>query len=158
MNSKILNYLRETYFPIEPQQKNIALRRFMISDTQLLYQWRNHLSVREQSLDNKIIAFPEHQLWCEKKVNDANCVFLMASHAGQLIGTVRYDVDNTKAMVNIYLAPQAQGKGYGKQILLESIRYMQTLNNTDKLLAQIKETNLASVKMFESCGFIKQTN
>ncbi|ETO94524.1 GNAT family N-acetyltransferase [Legionella oakridgensis] len=156
MNPAIVNYIRDLYLPVNTNDcENIHLRLFRMEDADLIYTWRNHLSVRQQSLNDQNISFSEHYAWCKRKANDAACIFLIAMHNEKPIGTIRYEVMQKTVTINIYLDPDCQGQGYGGRILSQSILFMQSLNLADKIKAQVKETNIASRKMFERCGFIQ---
>ncbi len=90
----------------------------------------------------------------KKRIHDPATVMLMAEDNGDCVGTVRYDLVGQQATISIYVDPLRIGKGYGHNILLKSMHWMKTHQKATQLLAQVKFTNIPSLKLFEGCGFV----
>ena len=63
---------------------------------------------------------------------------------------------NHKAEISLFIAPEQQGKGYGKQALKALLDYAFYKMNLHRLEAEIMEYNRASVALFESFGFVPE--
>ena len=108
--------------------------------------WKFILDLRNKVKDSFLgtdeITFEEHELFMHKH-NDNYFVCVEENAPIGFIGNVGKDV-------RIAVDPSNQKKGVGK-FMLTSL-----LKNKKKFIAQIKITNEASLKLFESCGFTKK--
>ncbi|MBU1619437.1 MAG: ribosomal protein S18-alanine N-acetyltransferase [Gammaproteobacteria bacterium] len=58
------------------------------------------------------------------------------------------------SLFNIGLLPEAQGKGYGQQLLQHFIAQAQDLGALDCWL-EVRQSNANAIKLYEKCGFIQ---
>lgn len=75
-----------------------------------------------------------------------------------MIGFILYDYDDTFpgwSMSRFMIGKQYQGKGYGKQAVLEFIDYFKTKHNADKLYISVSLKNTVARKMYPSVGFVE---
>ena len=66
-----------------------------------------------------------------------------------------YDVvfRSSRQKIDVYVAPELQGLGFGKKMLSGGERWVKKNTEITKLFAKVKETNQASLRMFAHCGF-----
>lgn len=130
----------------------MKLRRANSKDMRNLFAWRNDEDTRNNSRNSSPITWEEHSDWFERAVvpgNPDNFV-AMAEDARGAIGMIRFlsrdSADNYEVSINI--APERRGEGSGARFLAEACSRMKGL-----LVAEIKNTNMPSRKIFEKCGF-----
>ena len=77
-------------------------------------------------------------------------------HEETMVGFVLYDYDDTFpgwSMSRFMIGKQFQGKGYGKQAVLEFLEYFKSNHNADKLYISVSLENNIARKMYSSIGF-----
>jgi RimJ/RimL family protein N-acetyltransferase len=134
----------------------ITLRRAKPEDCHSIFEWRNHPKVRQFFLNNKKLTFSEHEKWFEKSLKMDDRIILIAYDGTKAVGVLRYDIikeDPRAAEIAIYVAPELQGRGYGKQILNEGNNWLLKKTRIRKLVAKVIEENRASVRMFKKCQY-----
>jgi UDP-2,4-diacetamido-2,4,6-trideoxy-beta-L-altropyranose hydrolase len=135
---------------------DLKLRCVIEADFQLLWEWANDTATRANSFDSAPIPWDHHKVWCHTKLRDPECRLWIASTSeiGK-IGVVRFDGHDSEATISITLAPQARGKGYAKRIIRSACERMFALSRVALIRALIKPENKASVRAFESAGFLQ---
>lgn len=66
---------------------------------------------------------------------------------------IRFDRSNGAWLVSINVAPSERGKGYAYPALDAAIRLLTTTIGPCAISAEIRHDNLASIRIFEKCGF-----
>ena len=70
------------------------------------------------------------------------------------VGQVRFDVEGDRAEIDIAVAPERRGRGYGRAMLVEAIRRLRTERGVrERPTASVLEDNARSLRMFRACGF-----
>lgn len=124
------------------------------SDSLDILQWRNNKISRKMSLNNNIITPDIHQSWFNKVLGDNSKILYIAELDNKKVGVCRFEFYKSKLVseVSINLNPKFRGKGYGKRFLKSSIlKYIE--NNKNDIIATVKSNNLASIRIFNYCGF-----
>lgn len=88
------------------------------------------------------------------KVNQRWAVTL--KDTGQLIGTanlVTIDWKNNNAFHGVMFGKEFRGQGYGKDAVMAVMRYAFDELNLNRIDTDIIEHNVASLKLYESCGW-----
>ncbi|MGK9369151.1 GNAT family N-acetyltransferase [Melioribacter sp. Ez-97] len=131
------------------------LRKAVPEDSKIVYELSNDPSVRMQSINKNPIAWDEHTVWFDKKVNDNNYLFLLAfDREDNFIGQIRFEIENTAAVVSISLTEKFRGKGLSKKIIKEgSRRLFNEYPNVVSITAYILPDNSASLRAFEAAGY-----
>lgn len=119
-----------------------------------LFDWRNHPSIRAVSRDQNPIVWESHQRWLSSVLNDPDRDLLVGYSTGTEIGVLRFDVDQDRAEVSIYLVPGIKGPWSGRDLLLASERWIVEHRPALKqITAQVLGGNHASHGLFLSCGY-----
>lgn len=88
-----------------------------------------------------------HVEWFDRAVSDPRQTLLIGEVDGEKVGMVRFDHgDPTEVSININ--PICRGRGLGYSLLSEAMKW-----SAGDLLAEIKEENTASKRIFERAGF-----
>jgi len=133
---------------------DLRLRRSLESDCQTIWQWANDPEVRAVSFRREPIPWDQHVNWFRSKLTDPRAFFYVATnHTGQAIGQVRYQCDETRAVLSLNLAPGFRGKGFGKKMLLLATEELFQGSSVTGIDAYVKPANHSSLRLFESAGF-----
>ena len=132
----------------------MLIRTALVSDSQDILNWRNDKISREMSFNNNIITPDKHKAWFLNSLKNPAITMYVGEEKNYKIGICRFDIHNDYAFteVSININPLVRGKGYAKKFLQFSINtYFKKKKN--KLIAQTKKKNLASIKIFKAAGF-----
>jgi RimJ/RimL family protein N-acetyltransferase len=103
-----------------------------------------------------LVCFDEHKEWFELSLLNSHRTIYIAEIDFIKIGVCRFDANKklNTSEVSINLNPKIRGKNLAYDFLHESIEIYKKTNNVT-LTAAIKNTNVASLKIFKKCGFIE---
>jgi UDP-2,4-diacetamido-2,4,6-trideoxy-beta-L-altropyranose hydrolase len=137
--------------------KTLTLRPVSNKDCKLLWMWVNDPDVRASSFSSKFISWEEHRKWFEAQFKNPNCfIFIAIDNNDQPVGQIRFDLqDDYQAEIDISIAKNQRGFGYGKYLLQIAIRKIFHQTNIEILHASIKAGNYSSQRIFESNHFQK---
>ncbi|MEK6845864.1 MAG: GNAT family N-acetyltransferase, partial [Nanoarchaeota archaeon] len=137
----------------------VILRLIDEKDSLDIFNWRNDPVTVKFSTTGKV-EWSQHQAWFPKKIKDLNtCWLILTNSTQEKIGMVRFDKeDKNIAVVSINLNPAFRSQGYGQLSLERSIQYyfkkcQKESGGLLRLKALIHPDNLASHRLFRSCGF-----
>jgi RimJ/RimL family protein N-acetyltransferase len=132
----------------------LSLRRARPDDEARVLRWRNEESAREASFRVVPISPDEHHAWFTRKLGDEDCVLLIVEEDGRPVGQVRLDrLDHDLAEISIGLAPEARGRGLGREALRRSVLEASRLLGVSGVRARVKPENAASLAAFTAAGF-----
>ena len=141
--------------------EKVLLRAVELEDADLLRQMMNDEEV-ERMMWGYSFPISRHQQhkWIEN-LSSENAVFrAMIDVNGVAIGTIilsNIDMRNGNAEIHIKLAhTHERGKGYGSDAVSALISYAFNELRLNCIYCRVKEDNIASQKMFEKCGFVKE--
>ncbi|MFW9868426.1 MAG: GNAT family N-acetyltransferase [Candidatus Thorarchaeota archaeon] len=127
------------------------------ADSMFLFDLRNHPIVREASFNTSEISLDQHQSWFEKTLrNPDTSIFIGYDNSEKRIGMVRFQKTGDKATISVAVSPSVHGKGYGTSLLKECcVLYLSKENEVNEIIAEIKESNIRSMKVFGKAGFVE---
>lgn len=133
---------------------DIEIRAARPDDSEKLFQWRNHSSIRAVSRNANLIDWAVHQRWFASVSADSEKMLLIGWRAESPVGVVRFDVLNDEAEVSIYLVPDGASSGQGSS-LLQSAEQWLAANYPDirKIRADVLRANERSQRLFVSAGY-----
>lgn len=134
------------------KKQSIFLRNAQKEDILLLFCWANDPIVRQSAFCTEDITFQSHKQWFLRSLNsDIRQIFILQK--GELpIGQVRLEQKNNEWLIDYSIDAAWRGRGYGTKIL----QLMEgTLSKGTLLVAEMKNTNIPSQKVFESLGYEK---
>lgn len=133
----------------------VQIREAVLTDCDLIYQWRNHRINRQYSHNRDEIVYEQHKLWFDNTLCSKNKEIYIAEDSVGHVGVLRMDKQNDEQyIISVYLTPFRHGKGLAEQLLLEGLGYFKRKHKKKvKLIAEIKNDNIASIKTFEKAGF-----
>lgn len=129
----------------------MTLRLAQLSDSSLLFEWRNHPSTREASHNTEPLSLPDHERWIDKTLSNCDRILLIAEEDGVPVGTVRGDWQSW-GKYGIYelswtVAPAARNRGVGTQMVALAVKHFR-----HQVRAEIKDWNTPSIRIAERAG------
>lgn len=137
---------------------NIDIRLARLDDSEKMFQWRNHPSVREISRNANVIDWQNHQKWFAAALADSNKILLIGQYSECPVGVVRFDVRNDEAEISIYLAPDKVSSGLGRSLLQTAEQWL-VANHPyiRKICAHVLGANQCSQKLFIGAGYLVES-
>ncbi|NOS67203.1 MAG: UDP-2,4-diacetamido-2,4,6-trideoxy-beta-L-altropyranose hydrolase [Candidatus Peribacteraceae bacterium] len=132
----------------------LTVRDATIDDARLLHEWANDPVIRESSFSPDQISWETHKKWIEGKLADKNSKIFIGMDGDRPVGQIRFDIRNDgDAEIDIHLAPEARGKGYGTPLIEEGLKRFFKATTSGAVHAFAKTDNDASRKAFLKAGF-----
>jgi len=135
----------------------LRLRRVEEKDCQLLWDLANDPGVRASSFSPEQISWTRHQTWFERKLNDPNCMILIAEdEASRAVGQFRVDETSPReGEIDVSLSPEARGLGLGASLIELGVRSVFASTGIECLHAFVKPENRASMLAFARAEFVR---
>jgi UDP-2,4-diacetamido-2,4,6-trideoxy-beta-L-altropyranose hydrolase len=134
----------------------LELRKIVESDAQLIFEWANDDEVRSNAINTHKINWEDHINWFDKKLQSADTYVFIAFLHDEPVGQIRFDKENEDYTVDYSIAKNHRGKGLGTEIVKAGIKTLsEIINKPFRVVAQVKEENIASAKVFTKLHFTK---
>ena len=135
-------------------QQEVTFIKAGAEHLQTTFEWASDATVRAYSFNQNPISFEEHQNWYLKKIEQANCMYLLGKWENDIVGSLRFDITNDDALISYLVSPKYHGKGLGRILLAKGLDYLSKQNrNITTATGYVMPQNIASVKVFERLGF-----
>jgi len=142
------------YCICEYYKHNIRVRESKLKDMYAVLNISNEIDIRRNSFNSKKIRLNEHKSWYSNKLNDKNCVFLVAEIDNNIIGQIRFEVNEDEAVISISIAKDFRGFGIGAVIIKKALSILKAnKKNVVCVKAYVKKNNINSRKFFENNDF-----
>ena len=128
------------------------IRDITHSDCNLLFQWANDVTVRNNAVNTSPILWETHEKWFNQRINSADVKFYILEINGTPAGQARYELNNNFWVIDYSIDINFRGLGYGKFLIKNTLELLKSF----PIMALVKTDNLASIKIFEALNF-KQT-
>ena len=136
------------------KNEGFKLRRAKQSDIWQIFELSNDQIVRSNSFHPEIITRSHHKSWFYNKLNDDNCLFLVAEVGTSFAGQIRFNLECDQALISLSVTKAFRGLGLGKKLLKESLEYIKSeFPIIIKVIARVQEDNKYSINLFKSCDF-----
>lgn len=135
------------------------IRKALISDAKLLFDWVNESNVRRNAINTNPINWDDHLAWFQNKLHTEKTFVLIAEINNKPIGQIRFDFENNKFLIDYSIAKNERGNGYGYLIVKEGINYIKkNISALDTYIAWVRSENTASKRVFEKLGFYTKSS
>ncbi|MBN3905793.1 MAG: UDP-2,4-diacetamido-2,4,6-trideoxy-beta-L-altropyranose hydrolase [Nostoc sp. NMS1] len=142
---RVLSYLKDNFFQLRSVQQD---------DCRLLWEWSNAPEVRGVSFSSKSILWEDHVQWFKSKLINPNCIFYIAINKNDIpIGQIRYDIENSEAIVSMNIDPNFRNQDYGSSLIKLACKKLFSDFDVNRINAYTKPSNQASVRAFSKAGF-----
>jgi len=136
----------------------IEMRQATELDSQQLFEWRNHSTIRAVSRNNSPILWQDHQKWLGAVLADQDRELLIGISADQPVGVVRFDKDGDHAEISIYLVPECGFEGQGRKLLSSAERWLKANQpHIKSIRASVLNENIVSKNLFLGANYRKHT-
>lgn len=137
--------------------KKIIIRKVRKIDLMLCYEWANDRAVRDQSFNTQPIIFSNHEAWFESKLQDSQSFFYILELDGMSFAQIRFQVDNSTAVLSYLIDKNYRNKGLGTILLAKGIKsFVNDYKNKIEIVGYVKFSNIASQRSFEKLNFNKE--
>ena len=126
-----------------------------------IWEWRNDPVTRYFSRNKEEVKWNEHEKWFENSLKNPKKFLYVGVSLGSKkmpMGIIRFDLINPKKYyyeVSINIAPIMRGKGLGPFLLNYGTQAFDCeVNKCNRIYAELKVDNNASIKLFTSAGYI----
>ena len=134
--------------------KKIIIKKASGKDIDDVYNLSNDSLIRQNSFNTDSIDYSNHVNWFDDKINNKNCLFLIARYYDKFLGQVRFDIEDTEAVISISVDGDSRGKGIGLHLVKEAVRILgDCFRSVKKVKALVKDSNEASKKFFVKANF-----
>ena len=131
------------------KMSQMNLRPATMEDACRLFEWRNDIQTRKNSIDMDEVPWEDHVEWLRKSLSSPTRTLMIAERDGVPVGTVRIDREGFRAsQLSWTVAPDFRGSGVGREMVSHFADVL-----TGKLIAYIKRENIASQRIAEATGF-----
>lgn len=139
----------------------VALDRIQKTDLPLLLKWRNDRRIWKWCRQNDVISPEAHQRWFERQEQDPTIkMYAIKRYASEekvrgVCGLTSIDMLNRTAEFSLYVDPDAQKQGTGKQALQTLFEHGFKNLGLHSIWGETFEGNHAA-RMFEAIGMKKE--
>lgn len=142
--------------------RNIQLRALEPSDLEVLYLWENDPEVWRVSGTLSPISRERLARFIEEQSYDIYAtrqMRLIIEVEGMMVGSIDifdFDPQHRRFGIGILIYEESdRRKGYAKEAIEAIVEYGRNTLNLKQIWATIAADNIASIALFESCGFSK---
>lgn len=140
------------------EAKKLRLRKVRYSDRKLLWDWANETTVRKVSFSSAKIPWEDHVNWFDSLLNNSNCIiYIGVNQDDSPIGQIRYNIENSEAVISISIAKEFRALGYGTNLIWLASEKIFDVTSIKKIHAYIKASNYASIRAFTNAGFLQES-
>lgn len=133
---------------------NEELRRADRGHMELLFEWANDETVRQNSFSTRKITYTEHERWFLELLKKENVLQYIYYVDGSAVGQVRVTAEEEQAEIGYSIAAPYRGMGYAKRMLgLLRMEIKEAFPKVKKLKAKVKPENKASNQVFLNLGY-----
>jgi RimJ/RimL family protein N-acetyltransferase len=133
----------------------LVARLATMADIKLYWEWVNDAQVRKNAFNESFVEWSEHQKWFEESLYSARLILLVIERDKIPIGQVRFDKEGEHYKIDYSLAEQFRGKNLAVPLLNSAIKFLKRIHSF-VLIAEVKNSNHASLKVFKKMGFLKK--
>lgn len=140
----------------------LRLRKIEPSDLPFLYQWENDATMWADSDTHNPLSRHDLHQYIENTTGDIyrdgqlRLIIEESQLSTKVIGCIDlfdFDARNRKAAIGMYIAPEARGKGVGKQAVQLLLDYAFNFLHLRMVYAIISVHNIACSHIYEQMGF-----
>jgi UDP-2,4-diacetamido-2,4,6-trideoxy-beta-L-altropyranose hydrolase len=146
---RIVSHCIKTFF-----DKSICLRKAEIKDMDKTYELSNDSEVRKYSFHTDRIDTETHNKWYANKIDNPNCLLLIAEINNRFLGQLRFEKENSHAIISISIASEYRHLGLGRLMFQKGLFNLKTYYpNLKYIAAFVKIDNDVSKAFFENLNF-----
>ncbi len=126
------------------------------SDLKFLFETRRHPLVSTMLTGDPPSDFSQHFSYI-LKVQEKTKWILIATDNKTPIGYGQiYDIQEKQLEVGFVVHPDFQGKGYGKELVFETVKKAEDLFPNKKIILYVKKENFKAIHIYKKFGFMEK--
>jgi len=128
-------------------------------EKEIVLNWRNNQSIRNNMYNNCIISSSEHFKFIEKLNTNKSKFYWLVRDASNLLGVfylTNVDISNKRAYLGIYTNPLENKKGRGTKIIKTGMLLYFKKVNFHTLKLEVFEKNNVAIDFYLKVGFKKE--
>jgi len=129
----------------------LIFRRADIKDALYLFELANDSETRNNSFSSEFIHWNDHIKWFKQKIDAIDSSIYIVTYEEKNIGAIRFE-RNEDVIISITVDPNYRGMGFGSLMIEKGCNAFWT-SNDDDVIAYVKSSNIASVKIFIKAKF-----
>jgi diamine N-acetyltransferase len=124
-------------------------------DLEFLRRVRNDPSINEFLFSNANISKQEQRGWYKRYLKDDSTLIFVAYDAVPVgyCQITNIDDRNHSCELGFCIAPEFQGKGYGKALVIKTLKYTTSKLHMHRVYVEVLADNLRALKLYRECGF-----
>lgn len=132
----------------------IEMKNANEEDSPKLFEWRNHPTIRLVSRYTDPITWENHQKWFASVQASQNRTLLIGQIGKVPVGVVRFDKQQDHAEISIYLVPDANFSGQGRNLLQSAEQWLK-VNQPEikRIRASVLGANESSQRLFSGSDY-----
>ncbi len=136
-----------------------TFRPVTYADANTLFDWVNSLDSRAVSLQStEPVPWQHHMSWLNERLEDPDTAMWIAEENNSPLGQVRLQCGEHGLEVSIFVATNARQRGLGRYMLKQARDRAAERWPNRALVARVKPDNGASLRLFESAGYVVREN
>lgn len=134
--------------------EGFTIRKVSEDDVDILFKWRNTPELYKWSTSKKPVVWEEHKKWFASVLNGNSVLVYIALLDDSKCGQIRFNLEEKKAVISVYLAKEFLGFGIGKKLIKSGCeKCAEEWTGVKEFVAYIRSNNIAAAKSFEYAGF-----
>src|SRR5699024_8514425 len=102
--------------------ENLIIRKVELDDVKSIFDLSNQDSVRKYSINKEKISWDKHVNWFNAVIkSEAIIFFVITNITNDILGQVRFNLENNAATISISVDETIRGKGVATRITSECI-------------------------------------
>ncbi|MBG6236595.1 UDP-2,4-diacetamido-2,4,6-trideoxy-beta-L-altropyranose hydrolase [Pedobacter sp. CAN_A7] len=138
-------------------EESLTLTRANKGDLLTTFNWANDQTIRAFSFSKANIPLVDHTKWYLNKIASKDCFYYIGVIDGKTVGSIRYDITETIALISYLIDPAYHNQGLGLFLLKHGILHLlkDSPIEISRVVGMVMKDNIASVKAFERLGYKK---
>jgi RimJ/RimL family protein N-acetyltransferase len=133
---------------------DVEIRMARLDDSEKIFQWRNHPSIREVSRSTNVIDWHDHQRWFASVLINSEKKLLIGQRQESPVGVIRFDKQDDEVEISIYVVPERASPGLGRSLLLSAEKWLaENHPEIRKIRAHVLGENVRSQRLFSGAGY-----
>lgn len=134
----------------------VQIRKMQEKDIEDIYLFIHKAYVEKYYPQEVPQQWEAHRRWYQFVLQSSAYVFYIIEQQAEFVGTIRYELEEERAYVSIFLKEEMRGKRIGRQALEKSLEALLQEEDLEEIYAEILEENEVSKRLFLSFGFTEE--
>jgi RimJ/RimL family protein N-acetyltransferase len=132
----------------------LRLRKVRETDCKLLWEWVNDPDARLSAFSSEPIPWDTHVRWFMERVQRPNSLcFIALDDQDVPLGQIRFDIDETKAQIDVSIDRGKRGVGRGHTLIERGVQEIFRTTAVKEIHAFVRLNNESSIQAFEKAKF-----